>query len=70
MISCQVAFEPVSSKPLIDKPEQESATDVGLGGIALAVGEGDKVDATVGGVVGDGSGVLLGSGRNSACGVR
>ncbi len=69
-MSCQVTSDPISSKPPIDKPEQESATDVGLGGIALGVGEGDKVETAVGGVVGDGIGVSLGSGRISACGVR
>jgi len=70
LTSCQVASEPVTSKPLIDKPEQESVTDVGLGGIALAVGAGNKVAVAVGGEVGEGSRVLLASSTNSACGVK
>ncbi len=86
MASCQITSDPFTAKLPIDKPAQKSIVGVGLGEIALDVGEGNRVGAAVAGAVAVGkgvllgaavanavevgSGVLLGIGVNIACGVR
>jgi hypothetical protein len=69
LASCQITSDPFTAKLPIDKPAQKSIVGVGLGGIALDVGEGNRVGAAVAGAVAVGKGVLLGAAVSGAVAV-